>query len=266
MIENFKGWPAITIRQRKNIDGSNNENLNKKIKTYLSNWQCETKSFAGKYGIRGFVPDWIGEIDNDSCCPKFSEKEIDFIIDKIESEKIIPCLNYAPSEFLNNTKNVWWIVPFCIWANDKASWIFIDKNGFYAAHPDDNDISMIFNWDSLENIEFEESDWDTDEEEVKTLNLTDQNGGMLTFIELVGKGRGSYLSVINSIYQIRKETIDKSKGHSSWAEGAGGEGLKGFERPQDLLLTESWKDPFRASPGMFGFPQKINEEENNSEN
>ena len=124
-----KGFPGIRIRAKKDADGNINEELNKTISQYLVNWQCPTERYNGLMGIEGRIPSWIYKIDSDDCCPKFSEKQIELINNKITTEKIIPILSFAPEEFYQETKQVWWIVPLSIWVGDKASWLFIDKNG-----------------------------------------------------------------------------------------------------------------------------------------
>ena len=39
-----------------------------------------------------------------------------------------------------------------------VSWVMVDKNGFYAPHPENwdeqDDISAIFSWEMIENISF----------------------------------------------------------------------------------------------------------------
>ena len=125
----------------------------------------------------------------------------------------------------------------------------------YAAHPGDEDIAMIFPWDRLEGMEYTDEDLDTNESEVHSLNST-YDEGALTLVEFVPPGRGSYLSVINSIYQIRKATIEASKGEGTWFEGAGGEGYKSFEKPEGLLNDKKWKNPNRPNPALFGYTPK----------
>lgn len=145
-------------------------------------------------GTEGRIPTWIYKIDTDNCCPNFSKKEIDFMNNKTVTEKIIPVLNFAPEEFRDKTKQVWWIVPLSIWAGDKASWLFTVKNGINAAHSGDEDIAMIFPWDRLEDIEYYDEDFVTDGSEVHSLNLVfDTNE--LTFVEFVPPWQGSYLYV-----------------------------------------------------------------------
>ena len=247
-----KGYPVILRSNKKNENGGIDDELNNRISEYLMNWQCPTESFNGRMGIKAFIPSWVSKIDNNDCCPKFSTNDISFINDIIINEKIIPILRYAPEELYYHTKAIWWLVPFCIWAGDKASWVFIDKNGFYAAYPEDEDVTMIMSWDKIEEMEYSSEDFYTDEEEVHSLNLISESGE-LTFTEFVPKGRGSFLSVIESIYEIRKETIEASRGLAQWLEGSGGEGLKSIEHPSNLLKKESWDDPTRLNPSGFGF-------------
>ena len=237
---NEKGYPAITVGVRKKDNGEPNEELQAQISKYLKNWQCPTKAYNGLIGYEVRVPSWIGKIDNPDCCPKFSDQDIEFINSTILEEKEIPILNYAPDEFNYETEAVWWIVPLSFWGGDKASWLFIDKDGIYAAHPGDDDIEMIYPWDRLEDMEYFTEDSDTYESEVHSLNLTTDNGEELTFIEFVPPGRGSYLSVVKSIYEIRKPIIEASRGYSQWIEGVGGEPFLEFEHPKDLLDKSKW--------------------------
>ena len=246
-----KGYPSIRIKIKKDDSGNNDEGLNAIINQYLSKWQCPTESYNGTLGIEGRIPSWIGKIDTPDCCPKFSDQNIEVINSSILKDKIIPVLSYAPDEFYFETKQVWWIVPLSLWAGDKASWLFIDKNGIYAAHPSDEDIALVFPWDRLESMEYLTKDFDTNESEVHSLNLTSDNGGELSFVEFVSTGSGSYLSVVKSIYEIRKTTIDASKGESQWFEGSGGEGYKSFDHPKDLLDISKWVNPNRPNPSAF---------------
>jgi hypothetical protein len=266
VLEDYeKGYPAITVGVRKKDNGEPNEELQAQISKYLKNWQCPTKAYNGLIGYEVRVPSWIGKIDNPDCCPKFSDQDIAFINSTILKDKIIPILNYAPDEFNYKKEEVWWIVPLSFWAGEKASWLFIDTDGIYAAHPGDDDIEMIFSWDDVENMQYFTEDSDTYESEVHSLNLTTDNGDEeLTFIEFVPPGRGSYLSVVKSLYEIRKATIVASKGESQWFEGSGGEGYKSFEHPKDLLDSSKWDNPNRPIPSNFGFVE--NEEDIVEEN
>ena len=66
------------------------------------------------------------------------------------------------------------------------------------------------------------------------------------------KGNGSYLSIVEAIYEVRKETIDASKGESVWKEGTGGEGFQTFDNANQLLEESKWtKDVSRPDPSMF---------------
>jgi tetratricopeptide (TPR) repeat protein len=258
VFENKKGFPSIKLKIKKDDAGNVDDELNTQINQYLLKWQCPTESYNGALGIEGRIPSWIHDINNDNCCPIFSTTEIETINNKILSDKIIPVLSYAPPEFYAETKQVWWIVPLIIWAGDKASWVFIDKNGIYAAHPSDEDVAMVFSWDNLEGVEYFNQAFDTKESEIHTLNLVASNGE-LTFVEFVSPGRGSYLSVIKSLYEIRKITIEASKGTSQWFEGKGGEGYKIFDSPKDLLDSSKWENPNRPEPSQFGLIDSINE-------
>jgi hypothetical protein len=164
-------------------------------------------------------------------------------------------LDYVPEEFYNYTKRGWWLVPFCIWKEDVASLVFVDKNGFYGMYSQDGEeeIDTIFNWDSVYELDFEYA-FDGDPN-INRLTLTQEDGNFLTFDEFVSTSKeddhGSYLAVIEAIWEARRETIEASKGEPFWAEGAGGEGFIVFEKPQDLLKAANWDNPSRPDPSMY---------------
>ncbi|MEY3648487.1 MAG: hypothetical protein RLZ13_1372 [Bacteroidota bacterium] len=235
------------------------ENINQEqLENYAYKWQTKSSAYAWVGGISGFIPDWFEEFISDAICPSFTSKELLTISNRVLNEKIIPVLKYAPEELFFHVKTVWWIVPFCIWKEDTASFVFIDKNGFYSLFKNkegDVAINFIFPWDKVASLEFE-TEYDADPN-VNRLTLFQDNGGFLTFDEFVGLGedgkdRGSYLSVVESIWEARKDTIEASSGLPMWYEGKGGEGFKEFEKPQDLLKEAKWKKPFRPDPGMYG--------------
>ena len=173
----------------------------------------------------------------------------------IINDKIIPVLGYAPQDCFNHVKNVWWIIPFCVWKDDVISYVFIDKNGFYAPVPNQNKkkfvVQMIFSWDAISDLSFDRG---LDSLNLNRLTLK-RDKGFLTFDEFTGaSGRdssGSYLSVVESIWKTRKLTIEKSKGATSWKEGSGGEGFKSFNTPKELLDPSFWNNPNRPNPEFF---------------
>ena len=88
------------------------------------------------------------------------------------------------------------------------------------------------------------------------MTLTQESEGCLTFDEFVSTSEegdhGSYLAVIEAIWEARKETIQASKGAPMWYEGKGGEGFVEFESPQDLLKASNWDNPNRPDSKSFG--------------
>lgn len=206
--------------------------------------------------VLAYIPEFVEALVSDKVCPIFTTKEVDEICARIKSEKIIPVLGCVPEDFYYHTKRVWWLIPFCIWKEDVASLVFVDKNGFYAMFSKDGEeeINMIFNWDAVDELEFEyEYDGDPN---INRLTVTQESGGYLTFDEFVCSSEdgdhGSYLSVIEAIWEARRETIEASKGESMWFEGKGGEGFKEFKKPQDLLKAAKWENPNRPDPSMYG--------------
>uniref|UniRef100_UPI0040472E8D ankyrin repeat domain-containing protein n=1 Tax=Algoriphagus sp. TaxID=1872435 RepID=UPI0040472E8D len=229
-----------------------------KLGKYANKWQTKSEVYGWVGGISGFIPDWYEDLSTEEICPAFSQEELLEIATRVANEKIIPILNYAPEDLFNHVKRVWWIVPFCIWKEDIASFVFIDKNGFYAMFKNNEgevDINDIFPWDRVSELEFE-TEYAGDSN-VNRLTLHQEDGGFLTFDEFVGVGddgklKGSYLAVIESIWLARKGTIEASKGVPMWYEGKGGEGFTEFETPQDLLKPSNWENPHRPNASMFG--------------
>ena len=243
------GFPMISYRKPA-------QEMVEVVQQYLRHWQKSSQVYAWRMGIKAFIPEFVSALVSDKVCPIFTTKDIDAICSRIKSEKIIPILGYVPEEFYGYTKRVWWLVPFCIWKEDTASLVFIDKNGFYGMYSQDGEeeIDTIFNWDSVYELDFEYA-YDGDPN-INRLTLTQEDGNFLTFDEFVSTSEeddhGSYLAVIEAIWEARRETIEASKGEPFWTEGAGGEGFVEFETPQDLLKAATWDNPDRPDPSMFG--------------
>ena len=243
------GFPMISYRKPA-------EEMVEVVQQYLRHWQKSSQVYAWRMGIKAFIPEFVSALVSDKVCPIFTTKDIEAICSRIKSEKIIPILGYVPEEFYGYTKHVWWLVPFCIWKEDTASFVFIDKNGFYGMYSQDGEeeIDTIFNWDSVYELDFEYA-YDGDPN-INRLTLTQEDGNFLTFDEFVSTSEeddhGSYLAVIEAIWEARRETIEASKGEPFWAEGAGGEGFVEFETPQDLLKAGNWDNADRPDPSMFG--------------
>jgi hypothetical protein len=232
------------------VDNSKDPKKNKIRRDYLMKWQIPSSFYNERLGINANIPEWIADLDNDKCCPKFTASQLDKIAKIVERNKIIPILGYAPSPFFDQVKQVWWIVPFSIYREDHASWLMADKNGIYAAYNDDNNIRGIISWENVVDIDFEEAYDDDNNVNMMTVHLG--NGGYITLSEFHDENQGSYLKVLFSIYKVRKNTIDASKGKSSWKEGSGGEGFKQIKAPMDLLNEKIWlENPTRPDPRFF---------------
>jgi hypothetical protein len=228
----------------------NHTNSSPEAKEYLRKWQEKSIQYAFALGITANIPSWVSTLNDDINFPKFKEKQVSQIKNAITSEKVIPILSYSPDELQSEMKNAWWVIPFVIWKEDVVSWVAVNKNGFYGAHEGDDNVNMLFSWDSLSEITFETLE--DGAVRVERMNLHIENGGFLSFDEFVAKGNGSYLSIIEAIYEVRKETIDASKGESVWKEGTGGEGFQSFENAKELLEESRWTtDVSRPDPSMF---------------
>lgn len=242
------GFPIISCRTP--------EGMRDAVGQYLTHWQKSSQFYAGRLGVTAYIPEFVEALFSDKVCPIFTFEEIEAICSRITSEKIIPLLDYVPEELYNHTKRVWWLVPFCIWKEDIASLMFVDKNGFYAIFSKDGEeeINMIFNWDSVDELDLEYQ-YD-DDPNVNRLTLTQKSGEFLTFDEFVSTSEegnhGSYLAVIEAIWEVRRKTIEASKGAPMWFEGKGGEGFKEFKKPQHLMQDLKWTNPSRPNPSMYG--------------
>ena len=171
----------------------------------MQRWQCPTETYNGRLGIRARVPSFFEKIDG--CCPKWTTDEIKNIQNNISGKKVIPTLLYVPNDLHYFTKQLWWLVPFVIWKEDTASWVFIDKNGIHALHPDDEDGPVIFSWDKVGSFDME---WPEDNLCILTVYSNDSDM-YLTFSEFVSEGCGSYLSII-LVYMIFLNRLLKPAG------------------------------------------------------
>ena len=250
-IEDNKGYPVIAW-------ASDSEISRDFVMRYAEKWQVKSELYSWRAGINGFLPDWMDQLADRNIFYSFTPSQIDQIDTIISQESIIPVLEYAPSELFLDTKIVWWMVPFCIWGNDIASFLFIDKNGIYALYRDSIGVistNMIFPWDRIEKIDFIEK-FDDDPNIVR-LDLYADNGGQLSFDEFVSDTKGSYLKIVEAIYQTRKKTIEASKNTNTWYEGAGGEGFKSFANPTSLLDEFKWLGPVRPNPSFYGYDGEV---------
>ena len=239
-----KGFPAILTRVIKKGEEVDKEAEQRKL-DYMLRWQCPTETYNGRLGIRARIPSFFEKIDE--CCPKWSTNEIKQIQNNISEKKVIPTLLYVPDDFHYFTKQLWWLVPFVIWKEDTASWVFTDKNGIHAPHPEDEDGPVIFSWDKVDHFDIE---WPEDNLCILTIYSNDSDM-YLTFSEFVSEGCGSYLSIIPSIYDIFKPVIEASRSAHTWKHGAGGEGYKGFKTHKELLDETVWDQASHPDPSFF---------------
>ncbi len=244
-----KGYPGIRVRNFKDKEGNKDAKKQKLVSKYMMNWHEPTEEYNGRLGITARIPDFFESINKN--CPKWTSDEITNIKNYITKYKVIPTLRYASEEFNNWTKQVWWLAPFVFVEGPEgeiASWMFIDKNGFYVAHPSDNDGKFIFPWDSLTDP-YMETEWIEDNLVMLTLYSKEIE---LRICEFVSEGNGSYLEVIESIHSIYEKTIEESRGGGTWSHGAGGEGYEGFDNPKELLDEKKWKAVEATNPSLYG--------------
>ncbi|MBT5058779.1 MAG: hypothetical protein HOM68_19715 [Gemmatimonadetes bacterium] len=223
-----KGFPGLRVRDSK-------EGMEAR-RAYLVRWQCPSRTYAGRLGITALIPSFITEIEES--CRKWAKTEIAAICAQIKGSKAIPSLRWCPQPLLQAAKDVWWLVPFCIWREDVASWILVNKNGIWGPNPDngEDDISLIFSWDAVGEMDLE---WE--EDVVCTLTITTRESeNYLTFSEFVEDGYGSQLSIIQAIYEVFEPVIEASRDESIWHHGAGNERYVSFSAADQLLEEINW--------------------------
>jgi hypothetical protein len=216
---------------------------------YISKYLIPTKVLNGRIGVNIIIPDWVNELLDESVCYSFSKEDVDIINKGIIDNKVIPILDYSfhfNKSNLSEIKQLWWIMPFVFYKNDTISWLAVNKDGFYAPIHDNNDVSLVLSWDNVEDISFDTTYEDLyDDVSDSTMNLMKVEivgGGVLSISEFMKEDRGSYLSVLHSIYKVRKQTIEDSRGLPNWKEGAGGEGFRGFPESVELNYLPYWSD------------------------
>tara|TARA_Y100000994_G_scaffold76881_1_gene63514 strand:+ start:4391 stop:5185 length:795 start_codon:yes stop_codon:yes gene_type:complete len=233
-------YMALSYKNR-----SDDENIF--LSKFIQKWMAETEDFANLMS-RAQFPTFLKDIDD--LCPVLSDDEITFINYHVTYEKCIPSLQYIHKPiFYNHTKQVWWLVPCTYWGEKLVSWVLVDKNGFYAPHPDEWDdqdnVSAICSWEMVEDITFDIKE-DYSGNQIAILNIEATNGGELTFYEFLKKNsesicRGSYLSVIKSIFDVNHQNILESRGAHNWNHGIGNEGFQNFENAKQLLNQSHWQ-------------------------
>jgi len=226
--------------------------------TYFRKWQVESSTYNGRLGINCIVPSEASALINPAIFPELNPDDLSFIINQVSANKIIPLLNFLDNDYGKHTKRVWWMIPFCIWRDDIASPVFADKNGIYGMYEDNMpDATQLVSWENLSSMEFEDGFDDDPNVNRIYLNVGEDH---ISLDELVDpeKGTGSYLAVLFAIYNLRKATIEASKGAPGWYEGVGGEGFIGFDAGLDLINPANWKNPTRPNPAEYGYNSSRN--------
>jgi len=238
-----KGGPFLRFRNITNEDGTLDEEAMREARKYLlGRWTCPTSKYNNMLNVlQSRIPEWIVLLNDESRFPLYTEEQMEFIKNIIITDTVIPVItDWSPADLRMMMADVWWIIPFAVIAENFSSWVAINKNGFYAAHPTDDDCQMIVSWDNVEDI-----DTDYLEESLIRLTIYLEGERFLTLDEFINPGRGSYLETLEYIYVNRKDTIEASKGGNIWIEGFGGEGFVSFKEAADMLKPKAWKNPNR---------------------
>jgi hypothetical protein len=228
------------------------------VDNYISKWYHESFKYNEKTEISCIASNEILALLDPNIFFDLGPKNLFKINQNILNNKTIPVLTFLENIFeTQQKKNIWWVIPFCIWREDVVSLVYADKNGIYGMYEDClPEPTLLVPWENLTNLEFITS-FENDKNINRIFLHFDQD--FLSLDELVDpdKGNGSYLSVLHAIYQIRKTTIELSKGQPVWYEGAGGEGFQIFNSGLELIEDSNWVDPFRPNPEDFGYKSKV---------
>jgi ankyrin repeat protein len=220
---------------------------NAKEEKFVNQFLKESSYYNGNDSIEARLPKWMKSVVSNAI---LSSEQIDVLAQQIRKNKAIPILKYAPEEFYNFVKNVWWFVPIAIWKEDVLSLIVVDKNGLNSiSSADTTDISLISPFDRLTEYSIVKY-----EPTIERLTLIFDNGAYQTFDFFVDEGENGYLSIIAAILDVRMTTINKSKKSTGWKEGAGGEGFIEFDNVNQLYDLKYWKktEISRPDPRFFG--------------
>ncbi|MFM7589430.1 MAG: hypothetical protein ACKO55_09990 [Bacteroidota bacterium] len=246
------GYPMISIPGTDYLDLSDDER-----NAYFEKWQAPSYMYNLRAGIKGCLADWVTYFNDTDFAPILNNGQVEAMVNNLREHKAIPILLNAPAEARGVMKQVWWAVPLCFW-NEIASPILINKNGIYSLYtknfPKDIELTLIATWDQIDQVSFipgsSGSSGFDDEENVNCLTLEYENGEILDLFELVrhDQNQGSYLEIIEAIWENRYETIQQSKGKPTWKEGAGGEGYIEVEEIIQLISPDAFKDVSRPGP------------------
>ena len=231
-------------------------------KKYFMKWQKASETYNLRMGISCLLPEEANFLADDTVFPVLTREELLFIEKQITKNKVIPVLGFLPESFLDYSKHIWFIIPFCIWNEDTATVIFVDKNGLYTVDPSAEQFIMLINWENIDEMEMETAiDGDIN---VSRLYISTERGE-LTIDEFNTSNNesefGSYLSILMTIFNVRQPTIIESKGKEFWVEGAGGEGFVSFDSLKELLSNDKWLNASRPNPAEF----RIEETSDNSD-
>jgi uncharacterized tellurite resistance protein B-like protein len=258
--DNDLGFPSISLTLGENV-------TEEMIGKYFSRWQKPSSVFDGRLGINGYIPDFVNVLVDDNSCPVFSGKDFDAISNQISENKIIPILDYLPAEFHAQNDKPWWVVPYCIWRDDNASLIVLNKNGLFALYENLEELRMIFSMESIEKVEFERAY--EDDRFINRLYVHTADGYMTLDEFVLSESHiqsASYLSILATIIEVRQATINASKGQPMWYEGVGGEGFASMNSALDMVSAKSWENPFRPNPADFGYNNNQNENTSSDDN
>jgi hypothetical protein len=251
--ENELGFPLLSLTLGENV-------TTELLSAYLGKWQKPSIVYNGRMNISACVPDFVSFLTNEHSCPIMTGNQLLFIENQITENKIIPILDFFPSEFSFGSEKPWWVIPYSIWGEENASLLVLNKNGLYALYENADELRMIFGLESIEKVEFEES-YEGD----KLINrlYIHSKEGYITLDEFVLSENHvhspSYLSILSNILSIRHETILASKGQPMWYEGVGNEGFSSMDSTEHMLSSEAWDNPYRPDPKDFGYNNQVTE-------
>ncbi len=185
---------------------------------------------------------------------KFTKEEVEMIISKIESERVIPLLPFV-RDILNtkidyysfSDRAPFWFIPFVVLQDQIGCFLIFDQDGIHTNIDNAKEITTMMTADYIYNMSCDDGIFDEFDSkykgEIKSMEISlynddfeDVSDQYLKVTEFFGKGYGSQLKIIQAIWRLFEEFVEKSRGKSvfSWSIPGAPE-RKEFDSWEELL-------------------------------
>ena len=216
------------------------------LENYPGEFYCENQRWDGEewsnypLTVQPFLNVFDdGEYNNSDLFRRFTQDEVDMIVNKIKSTGKLIYLPFVRDVLnkkfdMRGLKNPFWFDPFIISGafNGSGGMFYFEQNGFYqntfdneGEWTDPTDMNLVAHVDSFSDLTVEKgynNYWDNlldgeDEEKVTTLDIewynpSSGNSGFLSFIQTNGPEYSSTLPIVKAIWDNAwKGVVDSSK-------------------------------------------------------